>query len=144
MAINSDFQLELVQMAQLRLSQRATDVPLSRDEIGATLDRLLAAFPEWRNKISRDAAIAQLGTIFSTFIGEESVLRADDGHLPWLNERRDEIRWKFWERYRSFLIRQQSDCTAIGGMWRANAHYKSFIFQPSNRKCIPLEFSSPS
>ena len=118
MAINPDFQLELVQMAQLRLSQRATDVPLSRDEIGATLDRLLAAFPEWRNEISRDAAIAQLGTIFSTFIGEESVLRADDGHLPWLNERRDEIRWKFWERYRSFLIRQQLPQPAINSVNR--------------------------
>ncbi len=118
MAINPDFQLELVQMAQLRLSQRATDVPLSREEISATLDRLLAAFPEWREEISRDAAIAQLGTIFSTFIGEESVLRANDDHLPWLNERRDEIRWKFWERYRSYLIRQQLPQPAINSLNR--------------------------
>jgi hypothetical protein len=118
MAINPDFQLELVQMAQLRLSQRVADVPLSREEIGATLDRLLAAFPEWRNAVSRDAAVAQLGTIFSTFIGEESVLRADDGHIPWLNERRDEIRWKFWERYRSYLIRQQLPQQAINALNR--------------------------
>jgi hypothetical protein len=118
MAINPDFQLELVQMAQLRLSQRVADVPLSREEIGATLDRLLAAFPEWRNAVSRDAAVAQLGTIFSTFIGEESVLCADDGHIPWLNERRDEIRWKFWERYRSYLIRQQLPQQAINALNR--------------------------
>lgn len=118
MAVNPDFQLELVQMAQLRLSQRVADVPLSREEIGATLARLLAAFPEWRNETSRDAAIAQLGMIFSTFIGDESVLRADDGHLPWLNERRDDIRWKFWERYRSYLIRQQLPQPAINSLNR--------------------------
>lgn len=118
MVINPEFQLELVQMAQLRLSQRVSDVPLSREEISATLDRLLAAFPEWREETSRDAAMAQLGTIFSTFIGEESVLRAHDGHLPWLNERRDDIRWKFWERYRSYLIRRQLPQPAINSLNR--------------------------
>ncbi|MER8372375.1 Z1 domain-containing protein [Mesorhizobium sp. M1406] len=118
MTINPDFQLELVQMAQLRLSQRAGVTPLSRDEIGATLDRLLAAFPEWRGGTSRDLAIAQLGTIFSTFIGDESVLSADDGHLPWLNQRRDDIKWKFWERYRSFLIRRQLPQPAINSLNR--------------------------
>jgi hypothetical protein len=118
MAINPDFQTELVQMAQLRLSQRGADVPLSREEIGATLDKLLAAFPEWRNETSRDAAIAQLGTIFSTFIGDESVLQADDDHRPWLVDRRDDIAWKYWERYRSYLIRQQLPQPAINSLNR--------------------------
>ena len=85
MAINPDFQRELVQMAQLRLSQRPADTPLLRDEIGDTLDRLLDAFPEWRSATSRDDAIAQLGTIFSTFVGDESILRAADDHVPWIN-----------------------------------------------------------
>jgi len=132
MAINPDFQLEFVQLAQLRLSQRASDAPLSRDEIGTTLDRLLAAFPEWRNEISRDAAIAQLGTIFSTFIGDESVLRADDGHLPWLNERRDDISWKFWERYRSFLIRQQLPQPAINSLNRITDRILDLCGNPAN------------
>jgi hypothetical protein len=118
MVINPDFQDELVQMAQLRLSQRAGDVPLSREEIGETLDRLLAAFPEWRAETSRDAAIASLATIFSTFIGDESVLIAADDHTPWLNSRRDEISWKYWERYRSLLIRQQLPQPAINSLDR--------------------------
>ena len=118
MTTNPDFQRELIQMAQLRLSQRAADTPLLRDEIGDTLDRLLDAFPEWRNGTSRGAAIAQLGTIFSTFVGDESVLRADDDHVPWINRRRDEIHWKFWERYRSFLIRRQLPQQAINSLDR--------------------------
>lgn len=132
MAINPDFQLELIQMAQLRLSQRVADAPLSREELGATIDRLLSAFPEWREGTSRDAAIAQLGTIFSTFIGEESVLSADNGHLPWLNERRDDIRWKFWERYRSYLIRQQLPQPAINSLNRITDRILDLCGNPAN------------
>jgi hypothetical protein len=132
MAINPDFQLEFVQMAQLRLSQRIADTPLSRDEIGATLDRLLTAFPEWRNGVSRDSAMAQLGMIFSTFIGDESVLRADDAHLPWLNQRRDEIRWKFWERYRSYLIRRQLPQAAINSLNRITDRILDLLGDPSS------------
>lgn len=116
--INPDFQSELVQMAQLRLSQLGSGVPLSREEIGSTLDKLLAAFPEWRDDTSRDAAIAQLMTIFSTFIGDESILQADDEHVPWLNARRGEIPWKYWERYRTWLIRQQLPQPAINSLNR--------------------------
>ena len=118
MAVNPDFQRELVQMAQLRLSQRPADAPLLRDDIGDTLDRLLDAFPEWRSTTSRDDAITQLGTIFSTFVGDESILRAADDHVPWINRRRDEIQWKFWERYRSFLIRDELPQQAINSLDR--------------------------
>ena len=131
MAINPDFQRELVQMAQLRLSQRAADTPLPRDEIGDTLDRLLDAFPEWRDGISRDAAIAELGTIFSTFVGDESVLRADDDHVPWINRRRDEINWKFWERYRSFLIRERLPQQAINSRDRITDRILDLLGDPA-------------
>lgn len=133
MAINPDFQAELVQMAQLRLSQRAADIPLSRDEIGSTLDKLLAAFPEWRSETSRDFAIAQLGTLFSTFIGDESVLRGDDRHVLWLNDRRSEIRWKYWDRYRSFLIRQQLPQPAINSLNRITDRILELCGNPAHQ-----------
>ena len=131
MAINPDFQNELIQMAQLRLSQRTANTPLLRDEIDATIDRLLVAFPEWRDGISRGAVIAQLGTIFSTFVGDESVLRADDNHLPWVNQRRDEIQWKFWERYRSFLIRHQLPQAAINSLNRITDRTLDLLGDPA-------------
>lgn len=131
MSINPEFQLEFVQMAQLRLSQRAMETPLSREEIGTTLDRLLAAFPEWRDGVSRESAIAQLGTIFSTFIGDESILRANDGHVPWLDSRRDTIRWKFWERYRSYQIRRQLPQPAINSLNRITDRLLDLLGDPA-------------
>jgi hypothetical protein len=131
MPIDQTCQDELIQMAQLRLAQRVSSDPLTREEIGQTLDRLLAAFPEWRDRTSRDAAIAHLGTLFSTFIGEESVLRADDNHVPWLDGRRDSIRWRFWERYRTFLIRRGMPQPAINAMHRITDRLLELLGNPA-------------
>ena len=131
MAINPDFQRELVQMAQLRLSQRPADTPLLREEIGDTLDRLLDAFPEWRSATSREDAVSQLGTIFSTFVGDASVLEAEDDHVPWVNRRRDEIRWKFWERYRNFLIGEELPQQAINSLDRITDRTLDLLGDPA-------------
>jgi len=106
----------LVELAQLRLSQRASTDPLAREEIAAAVDQLLVAFPEWR--AARDAAVARLATMYSTFIGEESVLRARDTHAPWLDARREEVRWRFWERYRTYLVQRQIPQPAISSLDR--------------------------
>lgn len=124
-------QNELIQMAQMRLAQRDTNDPLSREEIGAVIDRLLAAFPEWQGHTSRDAAIAQLGSIFSTFIGEESILRGGGDHVPWLDGRRDEIRWRFWERYRSYLIRKRLPQPGINALNRVTDRALELIGDPT-------------
>ncbi|RWY68522.1 hypothetical protein EHI46_24175 [Rhizobium leguminosarum] len=111
--VDQAFQLELVQMAQLRLSQRKSASPVTRQEISETLDRLFSAFPEWKSATSSTAAMSQLEMIFSTFIGDASILQAEDGHLPWLKDTRDSISWRYWERYRALLIRQQLPQSAI-------------------------------
>jgi hypothetical protein len=40
----------------------------------------------------------------SVFVGEASVLGDDRGHEDWLNRRRSEIEWRFWNAYRRYLI----------------------------------------
>ncbi|WP_163579647.1 hypothetical protein, partial [Klebsiella pneumoniae] len=75
-------------------------------------------FPEWRDRISLDAALATLSSLFSTFVGEESVLRANDNHALWLDGRRDQIEWRLWERYRTHLIRKHMPQTAINALGR--------------------------
>src|SRR3546814_12267785 len=104
-----DVQTQLIYLAQLRLAQRNAAEPLSREEIARAVDQLLAAFPEWRDRVSLEAALATLGSIFSTFVGEESVLRAHDNHTLWLDGRRAQIGWHLWERYRPYPIRQRID-----------------------------------
>jgi hypothetical protein len=111
-------QNQLVELAQLRLSQRTSIDPLTREEIAATVDQLLGAFPEWRALVSRDSVLAQLATLFSTFIGEESILRGRDDHVPWVDGRRDDIDWRFWSRYRTQLVRTHIPQPAINALDR--------------------------
>lgn len=118
MAFDPAVQDELLQMAQLRLSQRPAGTPLTREEIAATVDRLLSAFPEWAGRALRDAAVASLGTDFSTFIGEESVLVQPDTYAPWLNDRRQDVDWRYWERYRTWLVRRRLPQPAINALHR--------------------------
>lgn len=131
MPLNPEFQNELVQMAQLRLSQRAADTPLLREDIVATLERLLGAFPEWRNETSVTAAAAQLNMLFSTFIGRESVLEAKTSHKPWVSARQDAIRWKFWERYRTWLVRRQLPQPSIFALDRITDRILNLLGNPA-------------
>jgi hypothetical protein len=131
MPIDPDAQTQLVELAQLRLSQRGAADPLSREEIARTVDQLLAAFPEWRDRISLDAVLATLGSLFSTFVGEESVLRADDNHALWLDGRRDQIEWRLWERYRTYLIRKRMPQTAINALGRVTDRTLELLGDPS-------------
>lgn len=131
MPVDPARQNELVQMAQMRLAQRDASAPLSREDIGAVIDRLLTAFPEWQDQISRDAAVAQLGSIFSTFIGEESILRGEGDHVPWLDGCRDDIRWRFWERYRAYLIRKQLPQPGINALNRVTDRALELLGDPT-------------
>ncbi|HET7463294.1 MAG TPA: Z1 domain-containing protein [Longimicrobium sp.] len=132
MAVDQITQNQLIEVAQLRLAQRVSSAPLSRDDIAQVVDQLLSAFPEWRDITSRSQALAQLGTLFSTFVGEESILHADDGHTPWLEARRSDIRWQFWGRYRTHLIRRRIPQTAINALDRVTDRALELLGDPSS------------
>lgn len=95
---------QLVELSRVMLSRRAAEEPLTKEEIGRIVDHFRNSMPEWKELTSRENAVAQLSTIFSTFIGEESVLVDPADHRPWLNARRPSIEWRFWDRYRRYLI----------------------------------------
>lgn len=130
MPTDPNTQEQLVQLAQLRLSQRVSAEPLSRDEIAHTVDQLLLAFPEWRSLTSREAALAHLGTLFSTFVGEESVLQGDGDHVPWLDSQRD-LTWGLWNRYRTYLIRRRMPQPAINALDRVTDRTLELLGDPT-------------
>lgn len=132
MTIDAAAQRELVQISQLRLAQRPAGEPLTREEIATTIDRLLTAFPEWRDATSKAAALTELSMIFSTFIGEASVLTANDGHVPWLDSRRDQIEWRFWERYRSYMIGRRLPNAAINSLNRVTDRALELLGDPTS------------
>jgi len=84
----------------------------ARDESGGTLtseiiaqqvDFVLSIKPDWKTTIDKDALIKDLETIFTTWIGEARILHDIEDHRPWLSEKRAEIEWQYWIRYKQFL-----------------------------------------
>lgn len=121
---------QLVALAQMQLASRNPAEPLTRDAIETVVDQLLTAFPAWREV--REPALVQLTTMFSTFIGEASVLRARDSHVLWVNGRRDAIDWRFWDRYRKYLIQQRIPIPAINSLNRITDRTLELIGNPSD------------
>jgi hypothetical protein len=50
-----------------------------------------------------EALIRDFESMFSHFIATGRALDDQTGHTPWLPDKRGEIEWKFWERYRWLL-----------------------------------------
>lgn len=121
---------QLVALAQMQIASRDPGEPLTRKTIEAVVDQLLVAFPQWR--VVREPALAQLSALFSTFIGEASVLRANDEHILWLDGRRNSIEWRFWDRYRKYQIQQGLSLPAVNSLNRITDRTLELIGNPAS------------
>jgi len=65
-------------------------------------------------KLDREAAVSELIRRFSHWIGQDSTLVDNQGHVPWLvaGRKRD---WRYWQRYQGMLERKLST-TAVDAL----------------------------
>ncbi len=54
--------------------------------------------------VDEEALVSELLHLFSITVGKASALDDIRGHEPWLDARRAEIKWAFWERYAKYLV----------------------------------------
>jgi hypothetical protein len=93
-------------IAQILIRQQELTSPLPRERIREIVVQVLA-MPEFReHSIDSDVLVRDLETRFQTSIGQATVLTNDEGHLPWLPQKKGEITWSHWQRYREHLESQ--------------------------------------
>src|SRR6266542_887956 len=65
--------------------------------------KITATDPE---KIDIDEAklIRELESMVSWTVGQEFVMDSNENHVEWLPSRRAEIEWRFWDRYKRYLL----------------------------------------
>jgi len=51
----------------------------------------------------KDLIISYVASQVNVRVGEGTYLNNDEGHQPWLNDRKSEIEWHYWNRYRRYL-----------------------------------------
>lgn len=75
--------------------------------IAGKIDMVVAMKPKWGEELDRDAVTDELIRRFSLWIGQDTTLKSDAGHEPWLTSSRKQD-WRYWQRYREWLERKLS------------------------------------
>lgn len=75
--------------------------------IAEKIDMIVAMKPKWGEELDRVAVTDELIRRFSLWIGQDTTLTNNEGHLPWLNAARKR-EWRYWQRYREWLERDLS------------------------------------
>ncbi len=53
--------------------------------------------------VEEEALIRDLETLYSIWMAQGTILEDKQDHIPWLPDRKAEINWDFWNRYRRYL-----------------------------------------
>lgn len=60
--------------------------------------------PAFSAAIDRDALQRDIEASFNVFIANANLMTDDQDHEPWLESAKDQIDWRFWDRYRRYQL----------------------------------------
>ena len=73
---------------------------LIEQKVGLVLDMLRVEAPD--QDVDGDLLIRELESLCNVWMPSPTSLDEADGHEVWLEARRGEIEWKFWQRYERY------------------------------------------
>ncbi|NLE04123.1 MAG: endonuclease, partial [Crenarchaeota archaeon] len=89
-----------VKMAQLFIPE---DKQVTRSIINDAAKEAIKALRERADNIEEDKLIAYLESLYAVHIGECTILDDNIDHVQWLQDKKSEIEWDFWNRYEKYL-----------------------------------------
>jgi hypothetical protein len=86
---------------QLLKGEQSPTPELIREKVQS----IVAFLPEvgFSEVIDTELLIKELETLYSIWMAQGTILEDKQDHLPWLPDRKAEINWDFWDRYRRYL-----------------------------------------
>lgn len=78
-------------------------------DINHSIDSVLTILPAIIQE--REKLFNYLSATFSVFSDEYRILDNDSGYAPWLKTKKSEIKWRFWNRYSSYIQKKISPDT---------------------------------
>jgi hypothetical protein len=100
-------QQKVVKFVQELLLDEADRSSITPTLIAEKIEMVIRMNPKWGDGLDREAVTDELIRRFSLWIGQDTMLRSDVGHVPWLNAARQR-EWRYWQRYREWLERKLS------------------------------------
>jgi hypothetical protein len=106
-ATAENYRQRVVKIAQELLLDEEDRSAITAELISEKLDLVLGMNPKWAVEFDRPAAIDDLIQRFAVWIGRDTKLTDNVGHIPWLDAARRGER-RYWQRYRLWLERSLS------------------------------------
>lgn len=130
MSTPRDLEQQVVKFAQLLLADaEAGSVDAKRIE--EAIDQALIVKPAWAVGIDRNAVKDELIRRYSIWIGEDTTLKNEKGHIAWLTTDR-KAGWRYWQRYREFLEGSISEA-ALDGLDRSTDTILGLVEDPTRQ-----------
>ncbi len=105
--IEIESQKKVVKFVQELLIEEKEKASITPSLIAEKIGLVTRMNPRWGEGLDHEAVTDELIRRFSLWIGKDTALSNDLGHVPWLNSARKKD-WRYWQRYREWLERDLS------------------------------------
>lgn len=126
--MSEETRLRVVKFVQELLLDEGEVSSVTPALISAKIDLVLSMKPSWGNGLDRDAVTDELIRRFSLWIGTDSTIKNEAGHVDWLNAARQE-NWRYWRRYREWQEGKMSPI-AVEALHRSTGEVLSLLEDP--------------
>jgi hypothetical protein len=109
--MKKETEVAILGMVQMFIQSDIGEAPLTPENLGEALDKVLALNSIWDAEADREQLLAILETRFSIWIGTAAELIDYEGHVPWLAARKLDLEWDYWNRYRILSQKQIADAS---------------------------------
>lgn len=99
--VNEANKLSVIKVVQELLQGEENKSLITPSLIAEKINLVLMMSPKWGVDIDREAVSDELIRRLSVWIGQDSALVSNVGHIPWLTPRR-KADWRYWQRYREW------------------------------------------
>lgn len=86
-------------LEELRKSEAIT-----KDRVKQLVDSMSLMYPDPPGEADRERIVSKIIEKISIWIGDAQELVNNKDHIPWLTERKPDIDWNYWDRYRTHML----------------------------------------
>jgi hypothetical protein len=105
---NENYRIKVIKFVQELLLDEENRVAITPGLIDEKIEMVLKMNPKWGMELNKQAVIDEMIRRFSIWIGHDTTLKNEIGHVHWLVSSRKKD-WRYWQRYREWLERKLLD-----------------------------------
>ena len=105
---SENYQQIVIKFVQELLLDEESKIAITPALISKKIDLVIVMNPKWGENLDRQAVTDELIRRFSLWIGQDTTLKNEEGHIHWLVSARKKD-WRYWRRYEEWLERKLSN-----------------------------------